>query len=124
MILRLVAGGLGAHDRQPANGIGATQSLGGHPAPKKQAQRAGELLRGGDKRGGHDSPSIPPQSPQRCRSGWGSMKHLYRTVGALLLLAMLAPALVKLFAAAVPLLVIAGLVVVVVRLVWSYTNRY
>ena len=52
------------------------------------------------------------------------MKHLYPALGALLLLAVLAPALIQVVVALVPLVVIAGLVIVVVRLVWFYTNRY
>jgi hypothetical protein len=45
-------------------------------------------------------------------------------VGALFLLAVLAPMLIQLIAVVVPLVVIAGTVIVVVRLTWFYTNRY
>lgn len=54
----------------------------------------------------------------------GMTSQLYVAVGCLFMLAMLAPLLIKLFVAVVPLLLIAGLVVVVVRLVWFYTSRY
>ena len=49
-------------------------------------------------------------------------KHLYPALGALLLLAVLAPTLIQLAAVVVPLAVIAGVVIIVVRLVWFYTN--
>ena len=51
-------------------------------------------------------------------------KPLYMTVGALCLLVVLAPLVVQVVAVLVPLLLVGGLVIVVVRLVWFYTNRY
>ena len=51
-------------------------------------------------------------------------KPLYMAVGALFFLASLAPVLIQLFAVLVPLVVLTGLVIVVVRLVWFYTDRY
>jgi len=50
--------------------------------------------------------------------------QLYVAVGCLFMLALLAPLLIQLFVTVVPLLLIAGLVVVVVRVVWFYTQRY
>ena len=54
----------------------------------------------------------------------GMTSQLYVAVGCMFLVALLAPLLVQLFVTVVPLLLIAGLVVVVVRLVWFYTSRY
>jgi hypothetical protein len=51
-------------------------------------------------------------------------KHLYPALGALLLLAVLAPTLIQLAAVVVPLAVITELVIVAVRLVWFHTTRY
>jgi uncharacterized membrane protein len=51
-------------------------------------------------------------------------RQLYFSVGALFLLAILAPVLIQVLAVVVPLVVVIGLVVVVVRLVWFYTSRY
>jgi uncharacterized membrane protein len=51
-------------------------------------------------------------------------RQLYIAIGALFLLAFLTPILIKLAVAVVPLVVITGLVVVIVRLVWFYTDRY
>lgn len=45
-------------------------------------------------------------------------------VGALCLLVMLAPLIVQVVAVLVPLVIVVGLVIVAVRLVWFYTNRY
>jgi hypothetical protein len=45
-------------------------------------------------------------------------KPLYMAVGALCLLVILAPLVVQVVAVLVPLLVVCGLVIVVVRLVW------
>jgi hypothetical protein len=52
------------------------------------------------------------------------IRRCYLAVGALLVVASLAPVLIQLFAAAVPLLVVAGATVIIARLVWFYTNRY
>jgi len=54
----------------------------------------------------------------------GLTKPLYTAVGALCVLGFLSPLLIQLFVVAVPLVVVAGLVVIVVRLVWFYTDRY
>ena len=54
----------------------------------------------------------------------GMTSQLYVAVACLFMLAILAPLLIQLFVTVVPLLLIAGLVVVVVRLVWFYTSRY
>ena len=51
-------------------------------------------------------------------------KPLYMAVGALCLLIILTPLVVAFVAAILPLLIVGGLVVIVVRLVWFYTNRY
>ena len=53
----------------------------------------------------------------------GMTNHLYTAVAALFLLAFLTPVLIQLLVPVVPLVVIAGLVIVVVRLVWFYTSR-
>ena len=50
--------------------------------------------------------------------------RLYLAVGVLFLLAFLTPILIQVIAVVVPFVVIAGLVIVIVRLVWFYTNRY
>lgn len=50
--------------------------------------------------------------------------RLYLAVGVLFLLAILAPVLIQLLTVVVPFVVAIGLVIVVVRLVWFYTNRY
>jgi hypothetical protein len=52
------------------------------------------------------------------------IRRLYLAVGALLVLASLAPVLIQLFAAAVPVVVVVGATVIASRLVWFYTNRY
>jgi hypothetical protein len=54
----------------------------------------------------------------------GITGQLYVAVACLLMLAMLAPLLIHLFVVVAPLVVIVGLVAIVVRLVWFYTNRY
>jgi hypothetical protein len=54
----------------------------------------------------------------------GLTRHLYVSVGALFLLAFLTPVLIKVAVVVVPLGVIVGIVIVVVRFVWFYTNRY
>lgn len=51
-------------------------------------------------------------------------KPLYMAAGPLCLLVVLAPLVVQVVALLVPLLIVGGLVVIVVRLVWFYTNRY
>jgi uncharacterized membrane protein len=51
-------------------------------------------------------------------------RQLYLAVGALCLLAFLTPVLIQVIAVVIPFVIIVGLVVVVVRLVWFYTNRY
>jgi uncharacterized membrane protein len=50
--------------------------------------------------------------------------RLYFSVGVLFLLAFLMPVLIQAVAILLPLVLIIGLVVVVVRLVWFYTSRY
>ena len=50
--------------------------------------------------------------------------RLYLAVGALFLLAFMMPILIQVIATVLPLVVIVGLVVVIVRLVWFYTSRY
>lgn len=50
--------------------------------------------------------------------------RLYLAVGALFLLAFLMPVLIQAIAVVVPFVVVVGLVIVIVRLVWFYTNRY
>ena len=54
----------------------------------------------------------------------GMTSQLYVGVACLFMLAMLAPLLIQLFVVMVPVLLIGGLVMVVVRLVWFYTSRY
>jgi len=54
----------------------------------------------------------------------GMTRQLYLAVGVLFLLAFLTPVLIQVVAVVVPLVLVAGLVIVVVRLVWFYTNRY
>lgn len=51
-------------------------------------------------------------------------KPLYMAIGALCLLVILAPLIVQVVAVLVPLVLVGGLVIVVVRLVWFYTSRY
>jgi uncharacterized membrane protein len=50
--------------------------------------------------------------------------RLYLAVGVLFLLAFLTPVLIQVIAVVVPLVVVVGLVIVIVRLVWFYTNNY
>jgi predicted membrane channel-forming protein YqfA (hemolysin III family) len=50
-------------------------------------------------------------------------KPLYTALGALCVVAVLAPLLVQLVVTIVPLVVVGGLVFVVGRLTWFYTNR-
>jgi uncharacterized membrane protein len=54
----------------------------------------------------------------------GMTRQLYIAIGALFLLAFLTPVLIKFLVAVVPLVVVIGGVVIVVRFVWFYTDRY
>jgi len=127
LVLGRVARRLGTHDRQHADGFGAAQSLGGHAGPEEHAEGAGELLRGGDKRVGHDSPSTAPQSPRRGGSPFRSMSppvaYLIAAIVVLSVLVSAGPTLVGL-ASVLPSLVLAvGLAAALLRLVWFVTSR-
>jgi hypothetical protein len=52
------------------------------------------------------------------------IEHLCIAVAALCVLAWVAPVLIRLLAAALPLVAMCGLVIVVVRLVWHYTEHH
>ena len=54
----------------------------------------------------------------------GMTRQLYMAIGALFLLAFLTPVLIKLLVTVMPLVGVVGLVIVVVRFVWFYTDRY
>ena len=54
----------------------------------------------------------------------GLYQRLYVAVGLLCVLAFLLPLMVQFAAALIPVLGIAGIVIVLVRLVWFYTRRY
>lgn len=51
-------------------------------------------------------------------------RQLYMAIAALVLLTFLMPVLIQATAILLPSVVIVGLVVIVVRLVWFYTNHY